>query len=821
MSDRRAERGDGIDRDERTCSVCGGSLSGTAVETTGEPFCSTGCRDVDRALEPLGPDEGRTETRATENRDGDEDAATTHFRVDGMHSATCESFLETVASARDGVVDVAASYVTETVRVAHDPDRISKEELRDVLSTVGYTAYLREGAADDGNRRRSDDATRRAREMSGLRKDRTEDMLEIRYVVGIVFGSFLLVPYLAVLYPVYLTSFADWGMLHLYEEAFSDFDGFLFFPFFFVVTGAVLYLTGLPLLRGAYVSLKLRRPNTHLLAALTIVAAFAYGTLAIVTGEVELYFDLTIAVAALVMAAVFYEATIKRRARNQLTELTTSQVDTARVYGSDTDVETTREIPVEDVESGDRLLVREGERVPVDGVLESACTVDEAVVTGESLPVSKVAGDPVVGGSVVRTDAAVVDVGEETTSSIDRITEAVWDLQSATHGTQRRADAVAAVLAPIVIVAAALVGTVAAIQGAAPTTVATAVLVTVIVASPWALGLAAPVSVGAGLREALEHGIVVFDESVLERLRDVDVVVFDKTGTLTTGEMTVLETEAPPDLLAAVGELEAHASHPVAEPIAAAFGGNGETRVAEFRSHGKGVSGIVDGDRILVGHPQLFRERGWTLEDGLADRIETQRGFGRLPIVVGRDGRAKGLVVVGDEPRNDWEGTLSSLGDRDVEVVVLTGDDETATEYFADHPAVDHTFAAVPPAGKTEAVRRLREEGCVAMVGDGTNDAPALAEADLGISLGSATALAADAADLAIVDDDLRSVERAFELAGAARRRIRSTLALALVYNVIVIPAALLGVLNPLVATGAVAVCSLLVVGNAARPLLS
>ncbi|ELY70158.1 heavy metal translocating P-type ATPase, partial [Natronobacterium gregoryi] len=638
----------------------------------------------------------------------------------------------------------------------------------------------------------------------------------------IVFGSFLLVPYLAVLYPVYLSSFTDYGMIHRYGQAFAEFDGFLFFPFFTVVTGAVLYLTGLPLLRGAYVSLTLRRPNTHLLAALTIVAAYAYGSLAITTGQVELYYDLTIAVAALVMAAVFYEATIKRRARNRLTELTISQVETARVYDPGSD-ETVREIPVDEVDSGDRLLVREGERIPVDGTVESACTVDEAVVTGESLPVSKKPGDSVVGGSVVQADAAIVDVGEETTSSIDRITESVWNLQSATHGTQRRADAVAAVLAPLVLGVAAVAGIVAYFQTGTGLGVASAVLVTVIVASPWALGFATPVSVGAGLREALEHGIVVFDESVLERLRGVDVVVFDKTGTLTTGEMSVLETDAPAELLAAAGDLERHAVHPVAEPITAAVGSDdGEVgRVDEFRSHPKGVSGTVDGKRVLVGHPDLFRSEGWTLEDDLAERVETQRGFGRLPIVVGRDGRAEGVVVVGDEPRDDWDETLSSLGERDIAVVVLTGDDETATEYFAAHAAVEHVFAAVPPAGKTEAVRRLRADGRVAMVGDGTNDAPALAEADLGISLGSATALAADAADLAIVDDDLRAVERAFELASASRQRLESTLGLALVYNAIVLPTALLGALNPLVAAVAVAVCSLLVVGNAARPLLS
>ncbi|WP_049920025.1 heavy metal translocating P-type ATPase [Halobiforma nitratireducens] len=894
---------------EQSSSGSGPGCRRTANAESGRRYCSSGCRDVDRTLESS--TSGGRGDRATETDTATDDGSTepvdrTFFRVDGMHSATCESFLESVAEDRDGVVDAAASYVTESVRIEHDPERVSSRELRDALSILGYTAYLRSEATSDeqtggregGTDRRSRPAeaatesdtatetttgsTRRSREMSGIRKRRSDTALEFRYVVGIVFGSFLLVPYLAVLYPVYLSSFVDWGPLHLYEDAFADFDGFLFLPVFLVVAGAVLYLTGRPLLRGAYVSLKLRRPNAHLLAALTIVAAYAYGTLAIALGRIELYYDLTIVVAALVMAAVFYEATVKRRARDRLTELTISQVDTARMFetrsgwdeetepesgpssgagsgpndrsepdseagphSSDRDSGPTRTVPVDDLTAGDRLLVLEGERIPVDGTLESDCTVDEAVVTGESLPIRKTAGDPVVGGSIVRSGAAVVDVGSETTSSIDRLTETVWNLQSATHGVQRRADAVAAVIAPLVLTVAVAVGTVAYLQSGTGIAAVTALLVTVVVASPWALGFAAPISVGAGLREALSHGIVVFDESVLERLREIDVVVFDKTGTLTTGEMTVLEAEGPSDLLAAVGDLERRAAHPVAAAITDAFGDDGgwdvsaneprpdgdggqapasPGRIEEFDSLGTGVTGIVDGNRLLVGHPDLFRERGWSIADDLEKRLREERGFGRLPIAIGRDGRAEGYVVVGDEPRSDWDDALSRLGEGDgqraLEVVVLTGDDEEATAFFADHPAVDHAFAGVPPDGKTETIRRLQERGRVAMVGDGTNDAPALAVADLGISMGGATALAADAADLAIVEDSLPTVGDAFELAAAARRRVRGTIALAFAYNAIVLPAALAGVLNPFVTTAAVAATAAVVVGNAFRPLL-
>ncbi|MDF9744716.1 cation-translocating P-type ATPase [Natrinema sp. S1CR25-10] len=847
MSDRHA----GSDRDDR-CRLCGTPLRETDGESPSAGFCSTGCRDVAAEFgtnADSGPDDGTdgvtvaddsrpgdrpTDPQATAATDGEErrnGTARTFFRIDGMQSAIDETFLESVARGRDGVTDAEASYVTETVRVDHDPDRLSTAELEDALSTVGYTAYLREEATAD----EETGGTRRSREMTGLRKRRSEDMLEMRYVVGVVFGTFLLLPFVAVLYPMFLTSFTDWGAISHFEGAFTGFSGPLYLPLFLVGTGAILYLTGGPLLRGAYVSLKLRRPTTDLLAALTIVSAYAYSVLVSGLGRSDLYFDLTILVASLVMGAIYYEATVKRRATDRLTDLTVSQVDTARLYAADG---STTEIPVSDLESDDRLLVREGERIPVDGRLaEGECAVDEAVVTGESLPVTKREGDELVGGSVVTTDAAIVDVGERTTSSIERLTRVVWNVQSADHGVTRRADEFAATLLPVVLAATVAVGAGSLLTGASATTTVLAALVTIMVASPWALGFATPYSVAASLQEALERGIVVFDETVFERLRAVDVVVFDKTGTLTTGEMTVREADAPDDLLAAAAALERRAAHPAAAAITAAFDGSTDEdgrparadggsaaadglTVRDFQAHATGVEGTVDGRSILVGHPDLFRERDWALEDGLESRIDRAREAGRLPVVVGRDGAAEGIVIVGDEPRAEWDETVSALSDDGIDVVVLTGDDGTAADAFARHPGVDHVFAGVSPDGKTAAVERMKTDGRVAMVGDGTNDAPALAAADLGISLGSGTALAADAADIAIVDDDLAAVEKAFALARAARGRIRQNIGLAFVYNAIAIPAAALGIVNPLVTTVAVVAGALLIVGNAERSLV-
>jgi len=550
VSNRRA----GDDRRDR-CRLCGSPLSETVGESAVSDFCSTGCRDVAAEFGAgdgdSGTDSGDMTDGGTDDTDRDE-TVRTFFRVDGMHSATCEAFLEAVAEDQAGVSDAEASYVTETVRVDYDPERVSTDALEDALSTVGYTAYLREDATADDET----GGTRRSREMSGLRKRRADDMLEMRYVVGVVFGSFLLLPFLAVLYPMFLTDFTDWGALSQFDDAFTGFSGPMYMPLFLVMTAAILYLTGGPLLRGAYVSLKLRRPTTDLLAALTICSAYVYSVAVSGLGRNDLYFDLTIVVASIVMGATYYEATVKRRATDRLTDLTVSQVDTARLYASDG---STTELPSPTSSPAIGCSSARG-GVPVDGTLaEGECAVDEAVVTGESLPVTKREGDDVVGGSVVTTDAAVVDIGERTTSSIDRLTRIVWNVQSADHGVTRRGDELAATVVPIVLAAAVVVGAGSLVSGASGLSVALAALMTLMVASPWALGFATSYSVASSLEAALERGIVVFDETIFERLRAIDVVVFDKTGTLTTGEMSVLEADAPDDLLAAAAALEQRA----------------------------------------------------------------------------------------------------------------------------------------------------------------------------------------------------------------------------------------------------------------------
>jgi len=814
------------------CDLCGlplGRQRGEPVtDGEGRTFCCTGCREVAGALGGVDDVDGADVRERVAGADGEKggvaadgpppECERAFLRVDGMHCTTCEAFLESVGESADGVDTAEASYVTETLRVDYDPGAVDEADLPDLFSRAGYRATRRGDAL----------AARRA-----------EEDVVWRLGFGVMFGMFVMLPYLIFIYPVHFQVLYPEWMLEQVTQQLENAQ----YPFYviFFMTSLVLFYTGWPLLQGAYVSLRARQPNMNLLVSLAALGAYLYSALAVALGRIDIYFDVSIAVVLVVTAGTYYESRMKRRATDQLSELTTATVDVARRY----DDGATEEVPVERLEAGDRVLVREGERVPVDGtVADGECTVDEAVVTGESLPVAKAEGDEVVGGSVLTDGAVVVAVGEGAESSVDRVVNLVWNLQSDATGVQKLADRLAVVFVPGVLVVAALVGLAYLALGAAPTAVLLTALTVLIVSCPCALGLATPLAVASGIREALRRGVVVFDDSVFERLRGVETVVFDKTGTLTTGEMRVVDATGPDGALRAAGRLEARSSHPVAEAVADAFGperastdggveptaaggdgsgtddGDASGEIGSFTSHDAGVGGVVDGSDVLAGHPGLFARRGWTVPEGIRQRAADARAAGRVPVVVGRDGTAEGVVAVGDEPRDSWDATVTDLGERGMDVVVLTGDEGAAAEAFREHDHVSEVFAGVPPEGKAATVRRLGRDRQVAMVGDGTNDAPALASADLGVALGGGTALAADAADVAVVGDDLSAVADVFDLADATRRRVKQNIGWAFVYNGVAIPLAVAGLLNPLFAAGAMAASSLLVVTNSTRPLL-
>ena len=801
------------------CSLCDLETPTPPVADDGVEgaFCCRGCLEVARTLDDADSvDEVRSATTGTPEREIPDDATEAYLAVDGMHCTTCEAFLGLRGDDVDGVYALEANYAMETARVVYDPETIATAELPDALSSHGYAVRFRD---EDGGTGRS-------------ARKRQRDTVQ-RLVVGGFFSMLVMPWYFFYLYPSYIG--IETGLLAV--DTTTPLTLYLPLVVIAIFASVVLFYTGYPVLRGAWVSVRTRQPNMDLLISVAALSAYGYSTVALATGSTHLYYDVSVAVIMVVTFGRYYEGRIRSRASDALASVTAARTEEATRL-TDDGRET---VPIEELVPGDRLVVAPGERVPVDGtVVEGTADVDESVLTGESLPVTKRPGDTVVGGSVVEDNALVVAI-DDTESTADHIATALWEIQSHSPAAQRLADAIATVFVPAVLVLGAAVTLWTLLTGATVAEAILAGLTVLVVSCPCAMGLATPLAVSGGLRDALKRRIVVTNESVFEVAPDADTIVFDKTGTLTAGEMRVTDVSGDEETLRLAAAVERFASHPVADAIldaavrdestvetgAVADGGTVEQRVAandsdrlpeatDFTRHpGEGVSATVGSHRVVAGTPALIEERVGEIPKRVAARIKTIEQQGGLPVVVGWDGRARGAITVADEERSGWKSAVETFEDR--RIVILTGDAEAGAERFREHPAVDTVFAGVPPDGKVETVRRLATEGTTVMVGDGTNDAPALAAADLGIAMGDGTARAIDAADVVVSDNDLTALEDVFDLASGTRRRIRENILWAFLYNAVAVPLAVLGLINPLFAAVAMSASSIIVVTNSRR----
>jgi Cu2+-exporting ATPase len=796
------------------CTLCGLPTPEPPVQddAVDGAYCCRGCLEVARTVDaPAAADaaDARAALSGDAGADGADaaaskipaDAETTYLQVDGMHCASCEAFLEGRAEAVDGVAAAEANVAAEAMRVRYDSAATDPEAVADTIAGVGYTAAPSTGDGD------------------GLGDD---DETIGRLLVGGFFGMMAMCWYVLFLYPTYFGLPPEALLFELRGNA----GRFLMANVWLSAT-VVLGYTGAPLLRGAYVAIRTRQPNMDLLVSLAATTAYLYSALALALGSIELYFDVTIVVVLAVTVGSYYEQRVKRSAVGALADLTRERVTEARLQTPDG----TETVPVDSVAGGDELVVRSGERVPVDGtIVDGTAAVDESLITGESLPARRGRGDEVRGGTVVSDGRLLVRAAEGTQQTLDRVVSLLWDVRG--EGTpQRLADALATVFVPVVLALGALAFVVHLLLGASPTAALLTGLAVLVVSCPCALGLATPLAMASGTRALLADDVVLTDGNAVEVADKVDTIALDKTGTLTTGEMALRAVVPAEDtdqntLLGRAAAVEAQSSHPVADAVVDAVtpgeGGHPgpDTTVTDYETHpGRGVSGRVgDGPRVTVGGSSLFDDSH--VPTDLRRRYDAAEEDGQLGVYVGWEGAVRGVLVAGDEPRAGWREAVEQLSEGR-RVVVLTGDEGAAADRFREEPAIDEVYAGLPPEAKTETVRRLADSGTVAMVGDGSNDAPALAAADLGIAVASGTELAADAADAVLVGRDLAAVDRALDTLAATRRRVRENLGWAFLYNAVAVPAAVLGVVTPLIAAVAMAASSLLVVGNTARPLRS
>ncbi|MCX6361842.1 MAG: heavy metal translocating P-type ATPase [Armatimonadetes bacterium] len=709
--------------------------------------------------------------------------------IQGLQCAACVARLEAQLQRVPGVTSACVNLATERASVEYLPELSDRGSLLEAVEIAGFDGMWAE-EADTGA------AEREAR--------RSEHILRLRLALAVALSL-----------PVVAVSMAWMHGRPLWLEV-----------ALMAATAPVQFLAGWGFYSGAWRSLRHGTADMNSLVALGTTVAFGYSVWAVATGAGHSYFETSATIITLVLLGRVLERAARSRASASVRRLLELRPRTATVVTAAGEVET----PCELLAPGDRVIVRPGDRIPADGVIDTGrALVDESMVTGESAPVAKEAGDRVIGGSVSRGGALVCRldrVGRDTV--LAQIARMVEQSLTSKAPVQRVADRAAAIFVPAVTVAAALTGIGWTLAGRSPGEALLATVAVLVIACPCAMGLATPTAVMVAGGRGAELGILVKDSAALERAAGVGVVLLDKTGTLTRGDMavTLVASALPGDasgltLLALAGPLEAVSEHPTARAIVAhctdltvALG-----RATDFVSvAGSGVEGMVGERRVLVGAWRWLAERGVAADPALASDTDAAEQAGAGVAHVAVDGCHAGVIAVTDLLADGAAEAVADIRRLGIRVAMLTGDHEAAARAVATQCGITDVHAHVLPGRKAEAVKRAQAEGDpVAMVGDGVNDAPALAQADLGVAISGGTEIAAEAADVVLVRGDLRGVATAIRLARATTAIIKQNLFWAVAYNALGIPLAAAGRLSPMVAASAMALSSISVVTNSLR----
>jgi Cu+-exporting ATPase len=748
--------------------------------------------------------------------------------IDGMTCAACVNRVEKALLKVDGVVTASVNLAAETASVHFDATRVDHTSLSAAVTKAGYTGTPRpnvQPAVSAGQRGTvADHGTSDAEAEREAQREAAKDAelrgLKRRWQVALATGLSLM----AVMYvPIYPDTM-DWLM-----------------PLIFAIATVVQFWAGADIYRAAWAAAKHRSTNMNTLVAMGTGVSYVYSSFVTLwPGLAEkwrlplhVYFETSLIIVALVLMGRWLEQRARRRTASAIKALVGLAPKTARVIRDGQEVD----VRLEEVRSGDHVRVRPGEKLPVDGiVVEGTSTVDESMLTGESAPVTKAAGDAVIGATLNRSGTLVLEattVGAD--SALAQIVALVENAQSSKVPMQALADKVAAVFVPVVLLIAAGTFTGWAVFGpsAAHLTLAIGTAVAVlIIACPCALGLATPTAVMVGTGRAAELGILIGNSEALETAHRLTAVVMDKTGTITHGRPTVAavisehEWDAG-ELLALVASAEVGSEHPVAEAItsAAREAGHSLTPATGFAAvAGHGITASVTGQAVAVGNAKLMGTLGVDTS-ALTDEAELRAASGQTPMYVAVDGTLAGLVAVADTVKDTSPEAVAQLEALGLEVWMLTGDNAATAHAIAASVGIDRVVADVLPAEKAAHVQRLQDEGhVVGFVGDGINDAPALATADIGIAIGTGTDVAIAASDITLVGGDLRGITAAVALSRRTVRTIKQGLGWAFSYNILLIPVAAGAMywwdrllLDPVLASAAMAMSSVSVVSNALR----
>ncbi len=790
-----------------TCATCAGTIGESLGQLEGVTSADVNLA-TERATVTYDPEKVDLQTmrKAVEDAGYGVIINELTLSISGMTCAVCAQTIEEVVGELDGVLSATVNLVTERLSVRYDPQKVRVAQIKKAVQDAGYEVL--EAQTLDVEREMRERETSRQRAL-------------------LVLSLSLAVPTMLVML---LMDFTD-----LWHHFLMEWGNLIMFA----LATPVQFIAGYQFYIGAYKAMRNRSANMDTLIAVGTSAAYFYSVAVmffpgLVTLE-HVYFDSSAMIIALILFGKYLEAKAKGSTSEAIKRLMGLQARTARIMRDGQEVE----VSTDELDVGDVMIIRPGEKVPTDAVvLEGRSSVDESIITGESIPVSKEEGSALIGATINKNGllkARATKVGKDT--ALAQIVKLVEDAQVSKAPVQRVADRVAAVFVPAVItiaLSAFLIWFFVGVDAFEVTEPAfpfslTIFITVLVIACPCALGLATPTAIMVGTGKGAENGILIKGGESLEIAGRVQTVVFDKTGTLTKGEPEVVEVlsfDTCPDMMAMVASVEVGSEHPLGEAIVRRARNDGAPlgEVQGFESlAGKGVRGTVNGRQVVVGNRPLMQD----LEVHLGDRekeITSLEERGMTAVLVLIDGRLCGAVGIADVLKPTAKEAVQALKGMGVEVVMLTGDNRRTARAIADQLGIEKVLAEVLPGDKAREVARLQKEGrVVAMVGDGINDAPALAQADVGLAIGSGTDVAVEAGDIVLIKDDPRDVVAAMQLSRRTMRKIRQNLFWAFGYNTAGIPVAagvlypFFGILlSPIIAAAAMAFSSVSVVSNAA-----